>query len=382
MLDDGIGQGCCVRVALVHDYLTQYGGAERVLEVLHRRYPDAPIVTAIANIEALPESFRRMRIVDGGLGRIPIAGRHHRAFVPIYPALFRRLGRAVAEAEVVIADSSAWAHHIGVRSDQALVCYCHSPARFLYGDADYLEPANLPKAVTAVAQPLFAGLRSQDRRAATRVDRYLANSKNVARRVTKIYGRKSRVAYPPVDLDRFATSESEPEPWFLVVSRLVPHKRVDLAIAACARAGVPLRIVGDGRSRRDLEAQAGPDVTFLGWLDDEALTHHLGRCQGLILPAAEDFGMTAVEAQAAGRPVIAFGKGGALESVIESETGLFFREQSVDALAAAIRVFGERGWVRESCRANARRFGTAPFVRAIEEEVELALEQRRRISRA
>jgi len=371
-----------VRVALVHDYLTQYGGAERVLEALHERYPDATILTAILDRDALPESFRRMRIVDGGLSRVPVAGRHHRAFVPVYPAVFRRLGRAVAEADVVIADSSAWAHHIGVRPHQALVCYCHSPARFLYGDADYLKPAGLPSAANAVVRPLFAGLRAQDRRAALRVDRFLANSENVARRIASIYDRESRVAYPPVDITRFARFDRPglAEEWFLVVSRLVPHKRVDLAITACERAGVPLRVVGDGRSRRELEALAGSRTTFLGWLDDAVLADHLSRCRALIFPAAEDFGMTAVEAQAAGRPVIAFGKGGALESVIENETGLFFREQTIESLAAAIAAFSERDWDRSACQANAQRFGIEPFLRAIDEEVALAVEYRHLLS--
>jgi glycosyltransferase involved in cell wall biosynthesis len=371
-----------VRVALVHDYLTQYGGAERVLEVLHERFPDATVVTAILDLDALPDSFRRMRIVDGGLGRVPIAGRHHRAFVPVYPMLFRRLGQAVAEADVVIADSSAWAHHIGVRPDQALVCYCHSPARFLYGDPDYLKPAGLSRAANAVAYPLFAGLRTQDRRAALRVDRFLANSENVARRIAATYGRESRVAYPPVNLARFECIDrtGSPVEWFLVVSRLVPHKRVDLAIAACERAGVPLRVVGDGRIRRELESLAGSRTTFLGWLDDGELADNLSRCRALILPAAEDFGMTSVEAQAAGRPVIAFGKGGALESVIENETGLFFRDQTGESLAAAISAFSERDWDRSACRANAQRFGKEPFLRAIDEEVALAVEQRRRLS--
>ena len=373
-----------MRVALVHDYLTQYGGAERVLEALHRHFPDVMVATAILDLDALPPSFRRMRIVDGGLSRIPVAGRHHRAFTPVYPMVFRQLGRAVADADVVIADSSAWAHHIGVRDDQALVCYCHSPARFLYGDTDYLNPARLPRLANAVLLPLFAGLRAQDRRAAIRVDRYLANSENVSRRIAGIYGRKSRVAYPPVDLTRFAGIDASrrPEDWFLVVSRLVPHKRVDLAIAACERAGLPLKVIGDGRSRRDLDVLAGPNTTFLGWLDDAELVEHLSRCRALILPAAEDFGMTAVEAQASGRPVIAFGKGGALESVVEHETGVFFREATVESLLAAIGAFGERDWDPEACRTNARRFGTEPFLRAIDEEVALALEQRRRISRA
>jgi glycosyltransferase involved in cell wall biosynthesis len=189
------------------------------------------------------------------------------------------------------------------------------------------------------------------------------------------------VIYPPVDLGRFTDVGSEPpEEWFLVVSRLVPHKRVDLAIEAAASAGVPLKIIGTGRSRPALEAQDKGNVEFLGQVDDDALSEYLKRCRALILPATEDFGMTSIEAQAAGRPVIAFGNGGALESIREGETGLFFREATVEALTAAIRAFDGRTWSASLCRANAQRFSKEVFLAGIDEEIELALRQRRLIN--
>jgi glycosyltransferase involved in cell wall biosynthesis len=335
-----------MQIALVHDYLTQYGGAERVLEVLHRQYPDAPVVTAILDRSTLPASFREMRIIDGGLGRIPGASRRHRAFLPVYPAVFHRLGSAVSGADVVLADSSAWAHHIGVGPEQTLVCYCHSPARFLYGDADYLDPLAMGGAAKAVMNGMFRGLRARDQRAARRVDHFIANSRNVAERIARVYGREAAVVPPPVDLSRFRGFENDrqPEEWFLVVSRLVPHKRIDLAVDACRRVGLPLKVIGDGRAREDLQSRAGAGVEFLGAMPDDVVADYLSRCRALILPGAEDFGMTSIEAQAAGRPVVAFGKGGALESVIEGQTGLFFRVQTVDSLSAVLMDAYARKW--------------------------------------
>lgn len=365
-----------MRIALVHDYLTQYGGAERVLETLHAGFPDAPVVTAILDRDALPDSFRAMHIIDGGLGRVPGGAKRHRLFLPVYPAVYQRLGSRIAEAQVVLADSSAWSHHIGVNPSQALVCYCHSPARFLYGDRDYLEPARLPAGAGFVLGGVLRALRAQDQRAARRVDRFIANSRNVADRIARVYGRRATVIRPPVDLDRFVPSSLPPEEWFLVVSRLVPHKRIDLAIDACLRANVPMKIVGDGRSRADLERRAQGRVEFVGAVDDQTLAGYLARCRGLILPGAEDFGMTSVEAQACGRPVIAFGKGGSLESVLDGETGLLFSEQRVESLVDAIERFGAVKWRTERVRGNAERFGRQHFLAAIEEELRAALAER------
>jgi len=367
-----------VRVALVHDYLTQYGGAERVLEALHERYPDAPIFTSIADLAELPDRFAGWDIRESGLRRVPGAARAHRALLPLYPAAFRGFAGALRPFDVVIADSSAWAHHAPARPDAVLICYCHSPARFLYGDQDYLEPARLPPVLKALLPPIFARLRRADQAAAARVDRYLANSRNIAARIRAVYGREAAVIYPPVDVERFAgNAQAPPEPWYLVVSRLVPHKRVELAVAAFNQLGLPLKIVGDGRALPALRRRAGPTIEFLGRLDDDRVADHLRRCRALVLPAAEDFGLTAVEAQAAGRPVIAYGAGGALESVIPGETGLFFARPTVEALVAAIQESERRSWDPRRARANAARFGKERFLREIEAEVEAAVAAKR-----
>jgi glycosyltransferase involved in cell wall biosynthesis len=359
------------RVALVHDYLTQYGGAERVLDALHEMFPGAPVFTSIVDYNALPERFRTWDIRTSPLQWVPGADSYYRAGFPLFPLLFRTFGRALREFDLVIADSSAWAHGVRVRRDAKLICYCHSPARFLYRDRDYLEPARLPFGVRQVADGLFAGLRRIDRRNARRVDLYLANSGNVARRIRDVYGISAPVVYPPIELERFRGDFGEPEDWFLVVSRLVPHKRIDLAIEACNRLGRRLKVVGDGRDRARLEGMAGTTIEFLGSLGDAATIELYRRCRAFILPGAEDFGMTAIEAQAAGRPVIAYGRGGALESVIEEQTGLFFRESTSESLAEAIERFESVVWRPGLSYRNADRYGRARFIADIEREIAL-----------
>jgi len=368
-----------MRVALVHDYLNQYGGAERVLDALHERFPEAPVFTSILDLDALPPHYRTWQIHTSRLNRIPWATRNHRLLLPFYPAAFREFADALSQFDLVIADSSAWSHQAPVRPDAVLVCYCHSPGRFLYGDPHYLLPARLPAPLRVVTPPLFAWLRRGDRRAAARVDRYIANSQNIARRIRSIYGRDATVVYPPIDTARFAPERPrEPEDWYLVVSRLVPHKRIDLAVEACTALGRRLKIIGSGRVENDLRQRAGPTVEFLGVLSDAKVTDHLQRCRALILPGAEDFGMTAVEAQAAGRPVIAYGAGGALESIIPGETGLLFDAPTVESLAAAILEFERRCWEPERAMANAARFSKERFFEAIDAEIEMAISETRR----
>ena len=366
------------RVALVHDYLTQFGGAERVLVCLHDLFPESPVYTSLADHTALPAELGEWDIRECFPRDVPGITRYHRLLVPLYPKAFRQVRITGDQAEVVVADSSAWAHHVTVSDDIALVCYCHSPARFLYGDQHYLSQARMPIGARTVTPAIFAGLRRTDRRAAERVDRYIANSRTVAMRIKRAYGRQVAVVYPPVDVARFGeVGEVAPEEWFLVVSRIVPHKRIDLAVETCTRHGIPLKVIGTGRALESLKRRAGPTVEFLGYCPDEVVTDHLRRCRAFILPGAEDFGITAVEAQAAGRPVIAFGAGGALESVIPWETGIFFGEQTPETLYAAIQAFEKRAWDPHRARANAARFDTKRFQQEIVMEVEAAIAAKR-----
>lgn len=357
-----------MRVALVHDYLTQYGGAERVLEVLKARFPDAPVYTSLYEPDHLPPHFRAWDIRPSPLARIPGATRTHRAWLPAYPAIFRQIGRQVRGFDLVISDSSAWAHRADPGDGTIHLCYCHSPARFLYRDADYLTPARVPRFVAPARDALFGWLRHSDRAAARRVTRYVANSATVAERIRTVYRRPADVLYPPVDTDRFRPpSPVTPEPWFLVVSRLVPHKWIDLAVRACTLGGLPLQVIGSGRSLGDLRRLAGPTVEFLGPLDDPDVAGHLRRCQALILPGIEDFGMTAVEAQAAGRPVVARAGGGALETVVPGETGLLFDEPTPESLLDALRRCREMDWEPDKMVCNSARFDRATFLRGLDQ---------------
>jgi glycosyltransferase involved in cell wall biosynthesis len=223
------------------------------------------------------------------------------------------------------------------------------------------------------------GLRALDQRAAARVDCYVANSATVSSRIQSAYGRDAKVIFPPVEVERFAPdgAKSKSEPWYLVVSRVVPHKRVDLVVEACTRASIALKVIGDGRSLEALRRTAGPTVEFLGWQPDEVVIDHLRRCQALVLPAVEDFGMTSVEAQAAGRPVIAFAGGGALETVIDGHTGVFFRDQTVESVIDAIDRAEAISWNPELAMVNASRFAPERFRTEIGEVVEGAARVKR-----
>lgn len=359
-----------MRVALVHDYLTQYGGAERVLEVLHSRFPEAPVLTSTYAPDHLPEPFRDWAIRTSPLDRIPGVRRSHRVWLPLYPAIFAQLGRSIHDVDAVIADSSAWSHHATPGGNVPMLCYCHSPARFLYGDRQYLSASGGYRTARPILQASFAALRRLDRRAARRITRMVANSAAVAARIRDAYGIDASVVHPPVDVDRFApTHPVAAEDWFLVVSRLVPHKWIDRAILAANLFGHRLKIIGEGRSRTALERLAGPSVEFLGPRSDSEVVSHMRRCQALILPGVEDFGMTAVEAQAAGRPVIAARGGGALETVREGETGLLFDVEDESALAAAMDAAGQMAWDSTALIKHASRFGQAQFLAGIDREL-------------
>jgi glycosyltransferase involved in cell wall biosynthesis len=349
-----------MRVALVHDYLTQYGGAERVLEVLHSMYPDAPVFTSLYAPDELPDSLREWDIRTSPLSRIPSATRDHRRWTLLYPLVFKNFGRQLRDFDVVISDSSAWSHLAQPGHGIPTVCYCHSPARFLYGDDNYLEAAQLPRPARLIVNGVFGAMRGIDQRAAAKVTRFVANSEEVRKRIRQTWDADATVINPPIDVDRFRPGTPVPaEEWYLVVSRLVPHKWIDLAVKASTAANVPLKVIGSGRAERELRQMAGPTVEFLGELGDEEVVWHMQRCRALILPGVEDFGMTAVEVQAAGRPVIAAGAGGALETVIDGVTGCHFEPHNEAHLAAILTQ--DHDWDTSKIRQNAARFRRKVF---------------------
>jgi glycosyltransferase involved in cell wall biosynthesis len=313
-------------VALVHDYLNQRGGAERVVLEMAQMWPQAPIYTSLYRPESTFPEFRELDVHTSPLDRLPV-DRGFRNLFPLYPLAFRSFG--TLPARLVVSSSSGWAHAVKTHPDALHVVYCHTPARWLYG-GDYLGASNRQTAL----KPFLPTLRAWDRSAARHPDLYIANSKSIRERIGRIYGREALIVYPPVDVDRFRPTPRGER--LLVVSRLLPYKRVDIVVEAATKAGIGLDVVGAGPALDDLRRVAGPSVAFHERLDDESITELMEDCRALCLPGVEDFGITPVEAQAAGKPVVAFGAGGALETVEEGVTGAFFHCYDVTDVLAAI----------------------------------------------
>lgn len=312
-------------VVLVHDYLNQRGGAERVVLELAAMFRSAPIYTSLYRRESTFPEFGALDVRTTFLNRMPV-DRRFRTLLPLYPAAFRSLG--TIDAELVISSSSGWAHAVRTTPRAFHAVYCYTPARWLY------ETRVTPSVYSGLAVT-SRYLRWWDRKAARRPDLYIAISEVVRQRIRERYGRDAPVVYPPVDTRRFRPTPRGQR--LLVVSRLLAYKRVDLVIDAANRAGIGLDVVGVGPALHDLRQRAGPTVEFHGMLADEELTEMFQNCRAFCLPGCEDFGITPVEANAAGKPVIAFAGGGALETVDDGVTGEFFAEQSTDSLLAAIR---------------------------------------------
>lgn len=351
-----------VPVVLAHDYLTQRGGAERVVLALARAYPDAPIFTAAYSPDTTYPAFRDL---DVRAARLPRAlARRHRVLLPLYPTILRQLSSRIPECDVLISSSSAWAHRLSAPYGARHICYCHSPARFLWRLDDYLmhESSALRR-----ARPLFSAYarwaRKGDREAAHRLDAILANSSRTATEIERCYGRSAQVVFPPVDTDRFHVSH-EDDGYFLVISRLLAYKRVDVAIRAAEQAGVRLVIVGDGPARGQLERLASNCATFLGSVSDTAVQETLAGCTALVVPAREDFGITPLEAMATGKPVVAYAAGGALETVTPA-VGVLVNDQTPGAFAAAMMYARSASWHPDSIRKRAEQFSVDRFIERI-----------------
>lgn len=355
---------------VVHDAFVQDGGGERVAVQLAVALGNAPVFTAAVRErtfpDGLPRDLLRPSIVDPLVRRglpLPI-------LAPLLPAVFgtMRLGAA----EVVVSSSSAFAHHVRVPAGAVHVCYCHTPPRFLWELDEYFRGQEARRRLLA---PGLAAMRRLDLAAARRVDLYLANSRHVASRIRRVYGREARVVYPPVETALFRPS-AERSGRFLVVSRLRNHKRVDLAIGAANHLGVPLDVVGSGPELEGLRRLAGPTVRLLGALLDEDVRHAMARCAGLLVPAEQDFGLVLAEAQASGRPPIALAAGGASEIVDDGRTGFLFREPTVGALAEAMARAARTPLDADELVRSAARFDVGMFRDAIHDAVGVALERR------
>jgi glycosyltransferase involved in cell wall biosynthesis len=350
-----------MRVAIVHDYLNQYGGAERVLEALHELYPDAPVYTSIYDSAAMPAYFREWRIIPSFMQQLPGWKRHFRKYAALYPTAFEQFD--LSGYDLILSSSSAFAKGIVPRADAVHICYCHTPMRFAWRSADYVAREQIGGLQARLLPFMLHYLRLWDTVSSVRVDRFIANSQEVAARIRRYYGRSATVIAPPVDLPPLNTTAAGD--YLLTGGRLVPYKRLDLAIEACTQLGQRLIVFGDGRDRQRLQQLAGPTIEFVGYVDEATRQRLFAGCRGFLFPGEEDFGITPLEAMACGRPVLAYAAGGALDTVVDGVTGRFFHEQTAAATAAGIRQLLQDDVDAARIRQHAERFSRARFHAAI-----------------
>ena len=353
--------------AFVHDWLVTWGGGEQVLEAALEAFGPVPIHTLVYKPEVFSQSsISRQRILPSFLQRLPGSRRNHRRYLPLMPLAIEQFD--LRDYPIVFSSCHAVAHGVLLRSDQLHVNYVHSPMRYawqLYHQ--YLEESGLTRGLKSwFARMLLHYLRLWDFQAAQRPDHVIANSHWTARNVWRAYRRQAEVISPPVDTEAYQPL-SRREEYFLTASRLVPYKKVGLILEAFKRLGYPLKVVGDGPLLKSYQQEASANIELLGWQPKEHLAELMGRARAFVYAAEEDFGLTPVEAQAAGCPVIAYGSGGVLETVVEGQTGLFFREQTAEALALAVQAFEQaRGQFDAGrIRAQVDRFGKARFLRQL-----------------
>lgn len=364
-----------MRIAIVHYWFVGRRGGERVVEALCELFPQADVFALVADYDTLSPQIRKHRLKTSFLQKLPGSRRWHRHMLPLYPLALEQFD--LRGYDLVISSESGPAKGVLTGPETCHICYCHTPMRYIWDlYPEYKERSGLGLATKVIFELTAHYARMWDQATAARVDYFVANSQNVARRIEKAYRRRAEVVYPPVDVSTMPLAESCEE-HYLYVGQLVSYKRVDLAIEACNRLRRRLRIVGAGEEYKTLKKLAGPTVTFLGALGDEELRDEYARCRALLFPGKEDFGIVPVEAQAAGKPVIAFGKGGARETVMgalqgesmapESATGIFFDEQVIGALSEAILSFEavERRFSPSFIRAHAERFDRRHFLENI-----------------
>ncbi len=356
-------------IILGHDYLIQMGGAEKVVASLHRAWPKAPLYVSATDYSKLLPDFRTADIRNTWMQKLPGINTHFKKLFPIYPFAFKSLGKLDADAAIV--SSSGFAKWMRFTPRTQVFCYCHTPPRFFWQTEDYLRNEVSSGLVKAMAKVFIPPLRRSDFRAAQRVTHFIANSECVQARVKKFYGRESVVIYPAVEVHRFDV-QTENDGFYLILSRLVSYKGIDRAVAAFAKSGKRLVIAGSGPDRERLEklAAGAGNIEFRGRISDDEVKRLIERCYAFVFPGLEDFGITPVEAQAAGKPVLAYGDGGALETVIPGETGLFFKDPAPDAINAVVEQFERITWNPARIRANAERFAEAKFIAAMKSLVE------------
>ena len=358
-----------MKIGLIHDWLPFMGGAERVLINFLEVYQDAPIYTTICNKKNLDEKLQNAKIITSNLQKGDKFIKNHRNLFPFMPTAIESFD--LNEYDIILSSSSSVAKSVITNPATMHVCYCHSPMRygweFSYEYAGKMAGGNSLK--SKLLSYFLTGIRIWDNASADRVDYFIANSENVAKRIWKHYRRESVVIHPPVRCNLFNISDVD-ENYFLVVSRLQEYKRIDLVVEAFNKLGLPLIIIGDGPEKEKLVKLAKGNIKFLGRVDDLVIKEHYSKCKALLFPGEEDFGITPLEAMASGRPVIAFKKGGALETVVDQETGMFFEEQTKESVMGAIESFEKIKFDKKVIRRHAEKFDEKIFKEKIQKFVE------------
>ncbi len=350
-----------LKVALVHDQLNQAGGAERVLLALAALFPDAPIYTLIYDQDRL-KGFENRRVIPSFIQNMPLGKRKFKWYLPMMPAAVEALD--LSGYDLVISSSSALIKGIITGPQTTHICYCHTPTRYLWTDStEYAETVHAPFFIKRMLPLYLSKLRAWDQLASQRVDHYIANSATVAQRIKNFYRKDATVVYPPVDVEQYPQPATNDElgDYYLMIGRLRPYKKFDLAIKAFNKMQIPLKIIGTGEQEEELKKMAGPHIEFLGAVDEATKRDYLRRCKAFINPQVEDFGITVIEAMAAGRPVIAYGAGGATETVIPGVTGEFMEDQTWPSLVDVILHFNAQTYDPHHIQLHAQQFATQHF---------------------
>ena len=343
---------------MVHDYFTQMGGAEKVAEELYHLLPGADLFATVALRDKMPESLRDVPITTSWMQNLPRMRDLYRLYFPLYPLAVSSLD--LSQYDLVVSSSSGYVKGVRVAADAIHVCYCHTPMRWVWNFDNYSSRESFAGGVKAVLPTLIRALRIWDESAARQPDHFVANSQTVATRIKRTYGRSAEVIFPPIDIHRFRVSP-EQDDYYIVLARLVPYKRIDLAVSACTKLGRKLIVIGSGPALEGLKKEAGESIHFVGRTSDAEVEKYVSHCRALIFPGEEDFGMAPVEVAAAGRPTIAYRAGGAAETIIENVTGVFFEEQTTDDVVAAIERFEQQEWSARAIRKHAEGFSTEVF---------------------
>lgn len=362
-----------MKIALVHDYLVQYGGAERVLECFTELFPYAPIYTLVYDKEAMHGIFKNKDIRTSYLQRLPFARKRHRFFPPLMPLAIEQF--EFSKYDIVLSDSASYAKGIITNPETLHICYMHTPMRYAWDDCQkYTQDFGFPNLIKRFVPFAMNYIRLWDKSSADRVDKFIANSNFVAKRIKKYYRKNADVINPPVSINDFHISKKRSN-YFLMVGRLIAYKRHDIAIKAFNKLGLPLKIIGRGPEMKRLKKLAGPNIEFLGRVPEKDLPKYYAECQAFIFPQEEDFGIVAMEAMASGRPLIAYHGGDIPEHMEEGKTGIFFYDQSPTGIIEAVKKFRDEDYDPEYIRSRSLKFDREIFKGKIKDYVESELEK-------